>query len=84
MHNDLTSMFANIHMTDFIAIFLSVGVLYAAGYAVMRVGSSALYMLKERRYLASEGAAFQGKTALVSSRLHTDFDRIKSESHVSV
>jgi hypothetical protein len=69
MHNDMTSILANIHLTDFIVLLLFVGALYA----IARVGSSALYMLKERRYLASDGAAFQGKPSLASSRSHADF-----------
>jgi hypothetical protein len=83
MHNDLILMFTNIHMTDLTVLFLSVGVLYAAGYAVVRVGSSALYILKERRYLASEGAAFQGKASFASSRLQADFGRTQSDKHIS-
>lgn len=84
MHNDMTSIFANIHLINFIGLLLSVAVLYAGIYAMVRVGSSVLYMLKERRYLASEGAAFQGKPSLVSSRLHADFGRTKGENQFSV
>jgi hypothetical protein len=73
MHNALISMFAYMDMSDLILVMLSIAALYGGLYMTVRVGSTVLYMVKERRYLASEGATFQGKSAVVSVRPHAEF-----------